>query len=204
MEEQFDRKKIYLLIIASLAILFILLILFNLLQTRSRSHIAPSPTPTFYPTPTSVELVRTSPPPQLIEAPQSIKNAPTYAPEKGQGIDLESEIIQSSTAEVEKLYPYLPYIVDYQLSTGLTVSVVIPDKDLQENPWTLTAQIFGIDYQAPQDSQDYELMKNSFREAAATVLDWIKSKGVDNNKIIIRWGDKALIKERAEEWLRLP
>src|SRR3989338_4233677 len=204
MEEQFDKKKIYLLIVASVAILFILMILFNLLQTKSRSQIEPTPTPTFYPTPTSVELVRTSPPPQLIEVPQSIKNAPTYAPEKGQGIDLESEIIETSTAEVEKLYPYLPYIVDYQLSTGLTVSIVIPGKDLQENPWTLTAQIFGIDYQVPQDSQDYELMKNSFREAAASVLDWVKAKDVDTQKLIIRWGDKTLIKERAEEWLTSP
>lgn len=204
MEEQFDKKKIYLLIFASIAVLFILMILFNSLQNRTASQVEPTSTPTPYPTPTSVELVRTSPPPQTIPEPQSIKNAPAYTPEKGQGIDLESEIIKSSTAEVEKLYPYLPYIIDYQLSTGLTVSVVIPGKDLQENPWTLTVQIFGIDYQIPQDSQDYELMKNSFREAAASVLDWVKTKDVDTQKLIIRWGDKTLIKERAEEWFSTP
>lgn len=204
MEDQFNKQKLYLIIGIAFAVLFILIIVFNSLQSRPKSQLAPSPTPTFFPTPTSVVLIRTSPPPRIIEKPQTIDNAPTYAPEKGQGIDLESEIIASSSAEVEKAYSIVPYIVDYQLTTGLKVSIVVPGKEFQENPWTLTVQIFGIDYQLPQDDPDYQLMKNSFREAAASVLEWLKSNGIDTQKIIIRWGDKALIKERADDWLNLP
>src|SRR3990167_5571536 len=188
MEEQLDRKKIMILISISFAVLFGLIILFNSLQKASQPQIQP-PTPTTvnYPRPTRVELPRTSPPPKTLPIPQSIRNAPTYPPEIGQGIDIESELVQSSTSEVEKLYPYLPYLVDYQLSTGIIASIVIPAKDLQENPWSLTVQIFGIDYQVPADSQDYQLMKDSFREAANVVFEWMNSYGVDPQKLIIRW-----------------
>ena len=78
----------------------------------------------------------------------------------------------------------------------------IPAKDLQENTWSLTVQVFGIDYQVPENSQDYQIMKASFREAANAVFEWMKSNGVNPQKTIIRWGDKAFIKQQAEEWLQ--
>jgi len=203
MEEQLERKKMIIFISISFVILFGLVIILKSLQKSSQPQTQlPTPTIINYPSPTRVELPRTSPPKKDLPVPQSINNAPTYPPDKGQGIDIESEFIQSATNEVQKLYPYLPYLVDYQLSTGLTASIVIPAQDLQENPWSLTVQIFGIDYQVPADSQDYQLMKDSFREAANVVFEWMNSYGVDPQKLIVRWGDKALIKERAEEWLQ--
>lgn len=96
----------------------------------------------------------------------------------------------------------LPYTKDFQLSTDLTVSVVIPAKDLQYNPWSLTVQIFGIDYEVPAGDPEYQRMKTSFLEAANLVFEWIRSNGADPQKIIVSWGDKAFIQDQAEEWLQ--
>ena len=192
MDEQFARKKIALLILISFVVLISLIIIVNILQRSSQKKEEPSPT----------GILRTSPPQKPIAVPQSIRNAPTFPPEKGKGVDIESEFIKTSTAEVQKLYPALPYLRDYNVSTGLTVSIVIPAKDLQENTWSLTVQVFGIDYQVPENSQDYQIMKASFREAANAVFEWMKSNGVNPQKTIIRWGDKAFIKQQAEEWLQ--
>lgn len=201
MNEQLSRKNTIILIIISFVVLFGLIILFNLLQKKSQPQIRPTQTIISYPTPTSVPLLRTTPVKQKLPLPQSIRNAPTYAPNQGQGVNLESTLVQTSMTEIEKLAFYLPYLKEYKLSTNLTVSIVIPAKDLQDNPWTLSVQIFAIDYGVPEDSPDYQVMKTSFIEAANAVFEWMKSLGVDPQKIIIRWGDKAFIKERAEEWL---
>lgn len=189
-------------ILAAFVILAGLIIVFNLLQRRSQPQteapaVAVSPIPTLAEPPIS-------PVPEESPAFQSKQNLPTYPPDKGQGVDLESPVVQTSIAEIEKLYPYLPYLRDYQVSTGLTVSIVIPAKDLQGSPWTLLVQIFGIDYNVPSGSEEYERMKTSFLEAANSVFEWMRSNQVDPQKIFISWGDRALIQDRAEEWLTSP
>ena len=62
-------------------------------------------------------------------------------------------------------------------------------------------QIFGIDYQSPENTTDYAIAKSTFLEAANKVFAWMESKGADPNKIIISWGDRQFIQERAEKWL---
>ena len=197
MDQQFVRKNIVLLIFISFVVLFSLIFILNLLQKRSQPLPGPTPTTPYFPSPTSIELS-----PVQKTVPQSIRNAPTYPPDQGQGIDLGSQFTQTSIAEVQKLYPHLPYLKDYTLSTGLAVSIVIPAKDLQYNPWSLTVQIFGIDYELPPDDPEYQRMKTSFLEAANTVFEWIRSNGADPQKIIVSWGDKAFIQDQAEEWLQ--
>jgi len=133
--------------------------------------------------------------------PPSTNNLPTYVPGKGRGVDLEAPLIKNSTREIQKLYRFLPLNQEVRLSTGLTVSIVIPAQNLQSNPWTLTVQIFGIDYEVSQSDSSYPLMKNSFQEATRVVFNWIKNNNANLQSIIISWGDRKFIQDRAEEWL---
>lgn len=186
MEEPFYKKHIKILIIFALIILTSLVIALNLLQRRSQEEAA-----------TGSQL-----PTQPVAAvPKRLEAAPTFSPNQGQGVDTESQQAKESTSEIAKLYPDLPYLKDIKLSTGVNVSIVIPAKELQEGSWTLLVQIFGVDYDVPQDGADSQLMKNSFREAANTVFEWMKGNGADPEKIIISWGDREFIQVRAEEWL---
>lgn len=172
--------------------------LFNLLSKKPTT--TPLISPTFLPTPTSIPPPVTRIPVVSV-IPPSTNNLPTYAPEKGRGVDLEAPLIKNSTREIQKLYRFLPLNQEVRLSTGLTVSIVIPAKDLQSNPWTLTVQIFGIDYEIPQSDSSYPLMKNSFQEATRVVFNWIKNNNANPQSIIISWGDKQFIQDRAEEWV---
>lgn len=154
----------------------------------------PSPnvslTPTQYPETTRLQ-------------PANINRLPTYPPEKGQGVDTSASIVKQSEEEITKLHQFLPYKRDYRLSTGIDVSIVIPPKDLQNNPWTLTVQIFNINYDTQPAQEDYEIMKQSFREAASDVFTWIRSHGVNPNIIFISWGDMPHAQEKATQWLEI-
>lgn len=168
------NKLVFYLIIIFSSFLLLLIMLLNLLSKKPQ-------TPTFI-----------SP---------STNNLPTYVPEQGRGVNLKAPLIKNSTREIEKLYRYLPLNQEVKLSTGLTVSIVIPAKSLQSNPWTLTVQIFGIDYEVPQSDPNYLLMKNSFQEATNIVFNWMKKNNANLQNIIINWGDRKFIQDRAEEWL---
>lgn len=128
---------------------------------------------------------------------------PTLAPEKGQGIDVSSSAVKNSLKEIRKLSPVrLPYIQKLALSTGQSVEVVIPPRNLEAYPWILTIQIFGLNYQTIAGEDDYEIMEKSFHEAARYVFDWMRDNGAEPTKILINWGDQAYIQETAEQWLR--
>ncbi len=193
-----NKLIFYLIIIFSFILLF-LVMLFNLLSKKPTSNIS-SISPTPLPRPTSIPppIIRV---PMISVIPPSTNNLPTYVPERGRGVDLEAPLIKNSTREIEKLYRFLPLNQEVRLSTGLTVSIVIPAQNLQSNPWTLTVQIFSIDYEVPQSDSSYPLMKNSFQEATRVVFNWIKNNNANLQNIIISWGDRKFIQDRAEEWL---
>lgn len=202
MEQFFSKKNVIILIFISLAVLIGLMTLLRILNNANRHQEIPAPTPVNFPTPTAVEQQNTSPPPHELILPKSVEEVPTLSPDKGLGVDTQSDSVQASIRELEKIYPYLPYSVEYKLSTGLNVSIVIPGKEMQANFWTLTVQIFGIEYEVPPGSPEYQNMRDSFREAANTIFDWLKSNDVDPTNLIVTWGDKVLIQEKAREWLR--
>lgn len=121
---------------------------------------------------------------------------------EGYGPRIDSPLIKSAIKEKKNLIPFLPFDKKSMLSTGVEVSIVVPSEKYQHNAWTTTIQIFGIDYDiSVDDDPDYERTKESFLEASRIVFDWMKSHGVDHNQMIINWGDKAFIQERAEQWL---
>ncbi len=200
MNEQLSKKNIIILIVISFVVLFGLIISYNLLQSKSQPQTKPTPTIISNPTPTSITEISLSPIQKKLPIPKSKLNVPTYTPDKGQGVDINSQIAQESISEIDKLSPYLPYLNEYKFSNDLMASIVVPTKKFQDIPWILTVQIFGIDYQVPKDSKDYQLMKSSFLEAANAVFEWMKSYGVDPQKVIIKWGDKEFIQKQAEEW----
>lgn len=201
MEQSAGRKKIIYLIVFFSLVLLLLIGLLNFFTARKSSD-QKKPTSVFL-TPTSV-LTQISTVPLLSIVPQTIKNVPTFVPEKGKGVDIESKQARDSIAEIQKLSRFLPYTQDLSLSTGLKVSIVIPPAALQDNLWTLTVQIFGVDYGIPASDPDYSRMKSSFKEAASIVFLWMKGKGVDPGKMIISWGDKAFIQKRTQEWIIAP
>lgn len=114
--------------------------------------------------------------------PPSFKSIPTTPPSQGGGISENSPILLASKAEIQKIYLYLPYKIDYQLSTGISVSVIIPGRDLQLNPWSLTVQIENINYNTSSTQPDYEQMKASFIQAAGNVFGWIEQRELIQKK----------------------
>lgn len=156
------------------------------------------------------QIVDTIPTPKPIITPISrekvlppvIKTAPTLPVSQGGGLNPNSAIVKGSTAEIQKLSTHLPYSIDFSSSNGLGLSILIPRQSLQTNTWTLTAQIYGINYNTSPDQPDYENMKKSFKEAADRVFTWVRQNGADPNKIIFIWGDRRYIQDQAERWLK--
>ncbi len=145
-----------------------------------------------------------SPTPFLIGgriSPVEMSKVPYKSGDNGGGVNTSSPQVVDSAYEISKLTSSLPYQKDLNLSTGLKVNVLIPGQNLQINGWTLTVQIFGIDYQVTDGDKDYELMKKSFLEASKDIFSWMISQGVDPRKVIISWGDQSFIQQSAEKWL---
>lgn len=129
-------------------------------------------------------------------------NIPTLPPSKGQGIDIDSKEVETSTSAIETLSKSLPYNKKFTSSQGIPIEILIPPPTLMENKWTLTIQIFGIDYQIPENDPQYNVMKNSFLDAASDVFRFIQSNGVDPNDLIVQWGDREFIQQRSAQWLQ--
>jgi hypothetical protein len=132
--------------------------------------------------------------------PLSVKALPTLPASLGRGIDTNSKIVKKSENEIRKIYAFLPYNQN-QFINGVQVSIIIPDQAEQDNPWTLYVQIFGINYNSKKGDPDYETMKNTFRESAQYVTDWLEQHEVSTQEVVIQWGDKKFIEDKAEEWL---
>ncbi len=45
-------------------------------------------------------------------------------------------------------------------------------------------------------------MRQSFREAAKTVFDFLDKNGVNRESLFISWGDRAYEQDTAEKWLQ--
>lgn len=186
----FKPPLIYLTVAISLIVLVLGTVIFTNLNKAQKIPVqSPSPAP-------SIQRGI----PQVIKPP-STDELPYKPTDQGGGLDLNAPVVQESKAGVQKLNTYLPYQTELDLSTGIKASVVIPGQQFQTDNWTLTVQIFGIDYQVSEGDKDYEVMRKSFLEASSSVFEWIKDKGVDPEKLIIIWGDRAFIQESAEKWL---
>jgi hypothetical protein len=189
------REYIFLII----GIILAIIVTFSLLifsSSKGPKVLVGSPSPSIsIPTRYPISSVKPdfSPPKQA--------DLPFIPQNQGGGIDTQSEAVKQSVVEINKLVPFLSHQESLVLSTGEKVQISIPSKNLQLNAWTLTVQIFNIDYQVEKQTPEYEVMKASFIEAANRVFDWMKTKGANPDKIIISWGDRAFIQERAEEWL---
>jgi|GEM_PF-1323427 len=181
------KKIVFIVLIVLLGIILIGLYIFQ-------NNPSLNPTSTISPTP---NMVGFSDIPQAL----TIDQVPRLSEENGGGLDINSQEIQNSIAQVNKLKDHMPYHKIGTTSKGIEIEIFIPPADLQENEWTVTAHIFGIDYQTPEDSDDYQMMRVSFLEGAAEVMDFIKAQGGDPQQIIIKWGDRAFIQDRAHEWL---
>lgn len=189
---QKNTSLIFVILGLCVAVFLVLIVFFFSSSTPSQKPTQSIPSPT--PIPLEEILRRVNTP--------SLETIPTSAPDKGGGVDLESTLVQKSLAAITKLAPNIPYQKDVTLSTGLPVTILIPEKSLQSNEWTLTAQIFGIDYEVTKASSNYETMKSSFQEAAGMVFAWMESNGVNPDDVLIQWGDRAFIQEAAEGFLK--
>ncbi len=172
------------IIIAGTVFILVILILINASLTKKK---APAPT-------TTGQSVNNN-------SFKSIANAPTLPPSRGQGVDVESETVQNSKSEIEKIKKSLPYIKTITVN-GEQVTIRIPEASLQDYSWSLLVYLPDFDFQAPTETPFYLTSKNTFRAAAAEVYKWIRSQGADPQKIIIKWGDTAFMQERAQEWLK--
>lgn len=172
-----------------ITIILIVLVIGSAIFISLRPVPKPSSSPSL---PPSIEKIS---PPAMIDVP--------YKPStSGGGVDINSQLVQDSAREINKIGLFIPYQKEIKLSTGVDVSILIPGKELQINAWTLTIQVFGIDYRVTENDKDYEQMRKSFLEASKEVFSWMRSLGIAPEKIIISWGDRAFIQESAEKWLK--
>ncbi len=175
-------------IIAASVLLFVIVSIIYILNTSSpqsdQTNLQPTPT-------RSVSRI----------VPPVIRDAPTIAPDQGGGIDTNSPMIRTSTNEIQKLVTHMPYEEEFTSSTGITVTILIPQQNLQANSWTIKSQVFGINYNTSPEQSDYEIMKTSFLEAAERVFSWVRQNGASPEKIIYVWGDRKFIQDQAVKWL---
>lgn len=189
---QKNTSLIFIILGICIAVFLLLIVFFFSFLTPSQVPLKDIPSPT--PIPLEEVLRRVNSP--------SLETIPTNSPAEGGGIDMENTLVQKSLSAINKLAPNLPYQKDVTLSTGLPVTILIPDKSLQSNAWTLTVQIFNIDYEVTHASSNYPIIKSSFQEAAAIVFAWMESNNVNPNDVLIQWGDRAFIQEAAEGFLK--
>lgn len=145
------------------------------------------------PIPTPFVVKNTANPPAIASLPKK---------EGTQAINTNEPIVQSSESEVQKISAYIPYITEITTPGGTNLSIVIPEKSLQTDPWKLTVQIFGINYNVLPEEPDYQKERSAFIFGANHVFAWMREKNVDPEKVIIKWGDRAFIQQKAEEWLK--
>ena len=110
--------------------------------------------------------------------------------------------ICESIKEIANVSALLPYTKEAQLSDGRTIEIVIPSMSIADNEWTLLVQLFGIDYEVPADSTEYELEKQAFLKGVTHVNTFFQKNNIDSSKIIIIWGDREFMHTRAQEWLK--
>lgn len=174
-------------------VLIILVLLLSLVVIISYLFLPKDSKPVSTPSPTSLSNLRSQP--------IKMADVPYKPSDQGGGVDTGAQKVVDSKNEIKKLVNAFPYEQNFQTTSGKKVTILIPGADLQLNPWTLTVQIFGIDYQTSPEYEDYQSEKNAFVESANLVFGWMKSQGVNPDKIIISWGGKEFIQQRAEEWL---
>jgi hypothetical protein len=191
----FKKSQLYLFF--GLILLIVVFALIAVLQGGDvPDQTLPSPSP----------IVKSSSFPGSNNLPLEIKpiliNEVPFRPEsQGGGVNLDSLLVQESQNEVVKILNILPYQKSFTDTKGEVISILIPGPEFQTTPWVLDVQIYGIDYQAVENDPDYNIQRDSFLSAAASVFDWIKSNGADPEKIIINWGDRAYIREQTQKWL---
>ncbi|CAN5170849.1 hypothetical protein BH09PAT2_BH09PAT2_00310 [soil metagenome] len=182
-------KKI--LIVLSIALLVLILIYYYYIAKKNTSTSSPEISITPTKTPNTINIVS-----------KNLEDAPKLAPEKGGGLDISSNVLKESALNIEKIISKLPYNKNLTSNEGVNIEILIPNSKYQENRWTLLVNIFGIDYEVPAGTPEYVAMRNAFREGAADVFAFIKDSGADPEKIIIKWGDRSIVEDRAIEWVK--
>ena len=188
----YEYQKQIILMIVFLTILLGMIFLTNSLlrQKTAQNSLPPSSSPT--------------PASKATEINPSYKNntfIPTYSPEKGSGVDIEAPLVAQSMQEIEKLNNSLPYEQTLTTPSSQEITIVIPDKTSQTNPWTLQINVFGLDYQIAKEDPEYQLSRESMMYVASFINKWIKEKGGDPVKIMIIWGDQIDVQNKSQEWL---
>lgn len=194
-------NKLLYLIIASLILLLISIVIFSNLISSYLANRVTAPVPSTSPAPSGVIPTAVALPDDMVKG-QSIRIVPTLNPADGQGLNLESEEVKNSIAQIEKIKSKLPYKKTFTTTSGINVDILIPSYELLENPWTLTVHVFKLDYEILEDNPEYQKNRQAFLEAARDVFFWLKNNGVKTEQIIIQWGDREFIQTRSEEWLR--
>ena len=191
----FDTRK---LLIALTVTLCLVILVYLVIASGKKKDTASRPTATPSPSgPTAVPALQIT-----LAIPKNISEVPTIPYKQGGGIDVSSPLVKDSEENIKKLLAALPYQKEIKTSNGLTIEVLIPPADLQENKWTFSATVYGIDYQAPEGTPEYILNRTAFREGAADIFNFVRKQGVDPEKLIFQWGDREFIEERAKKWLQ--
>src|SRR3989344_1273005 len=151
-------NKLLYLIIASLILLLISVVIFSNLIKGYLVNRNVAPVPSASPAPSGVAPTAVVLPDDMVKG-QSIRNVPTLNPTKGLGLDLDSNEIKNSIAQIEKIKTKLPYKKSFKSSGGLDVDILIPSYDLLMNKWTLNVNVFLLDFEIPPENPEYEKTK---------------------------------------------
>jgi len=195
-----ETKKTYtFIIIATILCIFLFIILLMNVIFKKETDISKIDKP-LAPTVQKGQEITFAPSPIVIE-PLEPKNVPTLESSKGIGLDTNSEIASESAFAINRLNEILPYQRNLRFFDK-EVSIYVPNSDLQDNVWSLTVHIDGINYMIKKDDPNYQKEKGAFLSSANDVFSLIKSVNIEPEKVIITWGDKNYIHERSKAWLK--
>lgn len=187
-----DKKLIYLVFV--IILMGILVLVFNYLTKKPATNNPQNNNGTIQPTTVQTQYQRPE------NLPVEVKVIPTLVPAEGKGLDLQSTPVTASKSEIAKLEGKLPY-TETVTSGDISVGIVIPEQKYQDNNYTLLVNLNGIDFKLPSDDNNYFENRDAFVAAATRVLGWLKQNNVDVTKIIIKWGDRTFMNDKANVWL---
>lgn len=182
-----NNTKARFIIIVLIIIFLVLVGLIALLNNASDENESP---------PLSIEQAQ-----EAVNDVIEITEVPVLAGPNEAGIDINSAEVKLSQRSIQKLEQVLPYTATVTSPDGIEVEVVIPPVDILSNDWTLLVQIFGPDYQVPEDDPQYEIMKRAFLSGVANTLAFLDLHDINHSEIIIQWADRAVLQNRIDQWL---
>lgn len=115
-------------------------------------------------------------------------------------VDADTGVAKAAREAIEKLKPFLPYRESVTVPTGGTITYVmfLPK---EAGDYFVTVELAPNIFQYTRAELPKHVLE--FREVAKAIYEWVESKGVKKESLLIRWGSEAYQQDEGEQWLKV-